>query len=69
MISMEAAPTLADSGKDPLWITIIKAVMLFLFLALSVAFGVWFERKLIARMQHRYGPNRAGRFAACLSSR
>jgi NADH-quinone oxidoreductase subunit H len=36
---------------------------------LSVAFGVWFERKLIARMQHRYGPNRAGRFAACLSSR
>ncbi|MFI7612306.1 NADH-quinone oxidoreductase subunit NuoH [Nonomuraea terrae] len=55
-------PTLADFGKDPLWITIVKAVMLFLFLALGVVFGVWFERKLISRMQHRHGPNRAGRF-------
>ncbi|PZG05393.1 NADH-quinone oxidoreductase subunit NuoH [Nonomuraea aridisoli] len=59
---LAADPTLADFGKDPLWITIVKAVMLFLFLALGVMFGVWFERKLIARMQHRYGPNRAGRF-------
>ncbi|MGW3345634.1 NADH-quinone oxidoreductase subunit H, partial [Nonomuraea rubra] len=55
-------PTLADFGHDPLWITIIKAVMLFAFLGLGVVFGVWFERKLISRMQHRYGPNRAGRF-------
>ncbi|TMR96652.1 NADH-quinone oxidoreductase subunit NuoH [Nonomuraea basaltis] len=59
---LAADPTLADFGKDPLWITIVKAVMLFLFLALGVVFGVWFERKLISRMQHRYGPNRAGRF-------
>jgi NADH-quinone oxidoreductase subunit H len=59
---LAADPTLADFGKDPLWIVIVKAVMLFLFLLLGVMFGVWFERKLIARMQHRYGPNRAGRF-------
>ncbi|MBB5077304.1 NADH-quinone oxidoreductase subunit NuoH [Nonomuraea endophytica] len=57
-----ADPTLADFGQDPLWIIIVKAVMLFLFLALGVVFGVWFERKLIARMQHRRGPNRAGRY-------
>ncbi|MFI9551815.1 NADH-quinone oxidoreductase subunit NuoH [Nonomuraea endophytica] len=57
-----ADPTLADFGRDPLWIIIVKAVMLFLFLALGVVFGVWFERKLIARMQHRRGPNRAGRY-------
>ncbi|MFI6921662.1 NADH-quinone oxidoreductase subunit NuoH [Nonomuraea spiralis] len=59
---LAADPTLADFGKDPLWITIIKAVMLFVFLMLGVLFGVWYERKLISRMQHRYGPNRAGKF-------
>ncbi|MFI6321318.1 NADH-quinone oxidoreductase subunit NuoH [Nonomuraea sp. NPDC050556] len=57
-----ADPTLADFGKDPLWITIIKAVLLFVFLMLCVLFGVWFERKLISRMQNRIGPNRAGKF-------
>ncbi|GAA2290738.1 NADH-quinone oxidoreductase subunit NuoH [Nonomuraea roseoviolacea subsp. roseoviolacea] len=59
---LAADPTLADFGKDPLWISIIKAVMLFVFLMLGVLFGVWFERKLISRMQNRYGPNRAGKF-------
>ncbi|WP_336209707.1 NADH-quinone oxidoreductase subunit NuoH [Nonomuraea sp. LPB2021202275-12-8] len=59
---LAADPTLADFGKDPLWITIIKAVMLFVILMLGVLFGVWFERKLISRMQNRYGPNRAGKF-------
>ncbi|WP_214409923.1 NADH-quinone oxidoreductase subunit NuoH [Sphaerisporangium fuscum] len=57
-----ANPTLADFGKDPLWLSIIKAVFIFVFLMLGVLFGVWFERKLISRMQHRYGPNRAGKF-------
>ncbi|MEU9887191.1 NADH-quinone oxidoreductase subunit NuoH [Sphaerisporangium sp. NPDC051017] len=56
------APTLADFGKDPLWISIIKALFIFVFLMLGVLFGVWTERKLISRMQHRYGPNRAGKF-------
>jgi len=55
-------PTLADFGKDVWWISVIKGVGIFLFLMLSVLFGVWFERKLISRMQNRYGPNRAGKF-------
>ncbi|MFC6079616.1 NADH-quinone oxidoreductase subunit NuoH [Sphaerisporangium aureirubrum] len=55
-------PTLADFGKDPLWISIIKALFIFVFLMMGVLFGVWTERKLISRMQHRYGPNRAGKF-------
>ncbi|MFI7438430.1 NADH-quinone oxidoreductase subunit NuoH [Nonomuraea indica] len=59
---LAADPTLADFGKDPLWITIIKAVMLFAFLMLGILFGVWYERKLISRMQNRFGPNRAGKF-------
>ncbi|MFG1947650.1 NADH-quinone oxidoreductase subunit NuoH [Nonomuraea sp. NPDC048826] len=59
---LAADPTLADFGKDPLWIIIIKAVMLFAFIMVGILLGVWFERKLISRMQHRYGPNRAGKF-------
>ncbi|MFC0866354.1 NADH-quinone oxidoreductase subunit NuoH [Sphaerimonospora cavernae] len=59
---MNNVPTLDDFGHDPLWITIIKAVAIFVFLMLGVLFGVWSERKLISRMQHRYGPNRAGKF-------
>jgi NADH:ubiquinone oxidoreductase subunit 1 (chain H) len=55
-------PTLEDFGKDPIWITIIKAVFIFVFLMLGVLLSVWYERKLISRMQHRYGPNRAGKF-------
>ncbi len=62
MMKTVLAADLADFGKDPLWITIVKAVMLFVFVMLSVLFGVWFERKLISRMQNRYGPNRAGKF-------
>ncbi|GAA0935821.1 NADH-quinone oxidoreductase subunit NuoH [Nonomuraea longicatena] len=64
---LAADPTLADFGGDPLWITIVKAVTVFLFLGLGVVFGVWFERKLIARMQHRRGPDRAGPFGVLQS--
>src|SRR4051794_27441423 len=55
-------PSLKDFGHDPLGIIILKAVCIFVFLVVAVLFGVWTERKLISRMQHRYGPNRAGKF-------
>ncbi|MEV4898473.1 NADH-quinone oxidoreductase subunit NuoH [Nonomuraea sp. NPDC055795] len=62
MILLATEPTLADFGKDPLWITIVKALMLFVFLMLGILFGVWYERKLISKLQNRIGPNRAGKF-------
>ncbi|WP_283139153.1 NADH-quinone oxidoreductase subunit NuoH [Rhizohabitans arisaemae] len=62
MLAGPIGPSLADFGKDPWWISLIKAVFIFVFLMLGVLFGVWTERKLISRMQNRYGPNRAGKF-------
>jgi NADH-quinone oxidoreductase subunit H len=43
-------------------IVIIKTVVTFAVLMVSVLFMVWFERKVVADMQNRFGPNRAGPF-------
>ncbi|AMO60566.1 NADH:ubiquinone oxidoreductase subunit 1 (chain H) [Mycolicibacterium phlei] len=47
-------------GHDPLWLVIIKAVAVFAFLMLSVLAAILIERKLLGRMQMRFGPNRVG---------
>ncbi|GAB4562579.1 MAG: NADH-quinone oxidoreductase subunit NuoH [Anaerolineae bacterium] len=46
------------------WILIptIKGVLILLILLGATAYLTYFERKLVARFQIRYGPNRAGRF-------
>jgi len=43
-------------------IFIAKAVIVLVFLVLAAAYLVWVERKFLARLQIRYGPNRAGKF-------
>ena len=43
-----------------LLIVILKAVITFAVLLVSVLFMVWFERKIIADMQNRVGPDEAG---------
>lgn len=52
----------ADFSNDTWWIVLIKAVALIVFLLLSVLFAIWFERKVVARMQIRPGPNVHGPF-------
>ena len=47
---------------DSIWIVIIKAVLVLVFLLTSVLFAVWFERRVIGRLQERPGPNRHGPF-------
>ena len=45
-----------------LLITVIKVLVAFGVLLVSVMLMIWFERKLISDMQARVGPNRAGPF-------
>ena len=44
------------------FILIIKLTVVLLFLLFMAAYLVWVERKFLARLQIRYGPNRAGKF-------
>jgi len=49
-------------AADSMWIVIIKAVLVLVFLLVSVLFAVWFERRVIGRLQERPGPNMRGPF-------
>lgn len=48
--------------NQPWWIDLPKAIVIINVLLLIVAYVTWLERKLLGRMQLRYGPNRAGPF-------
>ncbi len=48
--------------NEPWWIDLIKAVVIVNLLLGMFAYMTWVERKLLGRMQQRYGPNRAGPF-------
>jgi NADH-quinone oxidoreductase subunit H len=46
--------------NEPWWIDLAKAVVIVNLLLGMFAYMTWVERKLLGRMQQRYGPNRAG---------
>lgn len=49
-------------GHDPWWLVVGKAVGVFAFLLLTVLAAILIERKVLGRMQMRFGPNRVGPF-------
>lgn len=55
-------PDPAVFGHDPWWLILAKALGVFVFLMLTVLVAILVERKLLGRMQLRYGPNRVGPF-------
>ena len=46
--------------NEPWWIDLIKAAVIINVLLGMFAYLTWVERKVLGRMQLRYGPNRAG---------
>ncbi len=48
--------------NEPWWISLIKAAVIVNLVMVAFAYTTWLERKLLGRMQLRYGPNRAGPF-------
>jgi NADH-quinone oxidoreductase subunit H len=49
-------------GNEPVWVVALKAVLIFVFLLVYTLFNIWFERRVVAKMQHRIGPNVHGPF-------
>src|SRR5947207_4950764 len=54
-ISHERSPV-----SEPWWVSVIKALVIINLVLLTFAYTTLLERKLLARMQLRFGPNRAG---------
>jgi NADH-quinone oxidoreductase subunit H len=48
--------------NEPWWIDAVKALVIINLVMAAFAYTTWLERKVLARMQLRYGPNRAGPF-------
>ena len=49
-------------GNESFWVVLLKAVLIFVILLVYTLFNIWFERRVVARMQHRVGPNVHGPF-------
>ena len=58
LVTFDLSPFFAD----PWWLVLIKAVFAFVILMLLTLFTIWYERRIVAFMQHRKGPNMNGPF-------
>jgi NADH-quinone oxidoreductase subunit H len=58
LVPLDLGPFLADRW----WLVAVKAVLALVVLLLLTLFTIWYERRLVAFMQHRKGPNMNGPF-------
>lgn len=59
-VAAEATPAASSSATDPLWMVGIKAFLVIFGLLTAFAYMTLIERRLLARIQIRQGPNRVG---------
>ncbi|HET6563503.1 MAG TPA: NADH-quinone oxidoreductase subunit NuoH [Marmoricola sp.] len=59
---VRTADDLSEFGNDALWVVLLKALFIFVVLVLLTLFNIWWERRVVAKMQHRIGPNVHGPF-------
>ncbi len=58
LVPLDLGPFLADRW----WLVALKALLALVVLLLLTLFTIWYERRLVAFMQHRKGPNMNGPF-------
>ncbi|NLT56263.1 MAG: NADH-quinone oxidoreductase subunit NuoH [Actinomycetales bacterium] len=61
-MTMLAENPVADFSDDTIWVVLGKALFIFVFLVVGTILMIWAERRVVARMQSRPGPNRFGPF-------